>query len=145
MCDGVASLSLSGQLLSCPTKETRTRAKFGLYRHAFMSYLIYTFDASNPIHLRSHTMLLIDPVFCCPISTSCCSAQARRYVIYGKIFALTLKLPKYLNNTLLVTVGGNLHQNVVNQSRFKTWNCLALHSEKITLISSKKIPQLRAN
>ena len=109
------------------------------------SYLIYTFGASNPIHLRSLTMRLIDPVFCCPISTSCCSAQARRYVIYGKIFVLTLKLPKYLNNKLLVTVGGNLHQNVVNQSRFKTWNCLALYSEKIIMIFSKKIPQLRAN
>ena len=72
------------------------------------SYLIYTFGAS--------------------ISTSCCSAQARRYVIHGKIFVLTLKLPKYLNKTLLVTVGGNLHQNAVNQSRFKTWNCLALQT-----------------
>ena len=110
-----------------------------------MSYLIYTFGASNPIHLRYHTMLLIDPVFCCPTGTSCCSAQARRYAIYGNIFVSTLKLPKYLNNKMLVTVGGNLHQNVVNPSRFKTWNCLALHSEKIIMISSKKIPQLRAN
>ena len=144
MCDGVASLSLSGQLLSCPTKETRTRAKFGLYSRAYVISDLFV-CASNSIHLRSHTMLLIDPVFCCPISTSCCSAQARRYVMYGKIFVLTLKLPKYLYNKLLVTVGGNLHQNVVNQSRFKTWNCLALHSEKIIMISSKKIPQLRVN